>query len=161
MSEPAAPPAKRPIVVATLYTYCAMVIVLGLIALGVGVVMMAFADLFDMDEPEGWMIGGGITIFISGAIAVIHAVPFFLKRNDTSWRFIFGLLIAYIVVWGLTLFTMPLLAIPALLLSAWIKPKVKDYYGVVAPQQREYYGERRRGADWNDGWDEAWDRPRQ
>src|SRR5436190_636004 len=114
MSEPAPAPAKRPTVVALLWTYCGVVILLGLIVLAGGVVMMVFADLFDSDEPEDYMVGGGIMIFVSGAIAVIHAVPLFLKRSDASWRTIFGLLIAYIVVWGLTFFTLPFLVFPAL-----------------------------------------------
>lgn len=161
MSEPAPTPAKRPTVVAALYAYCAMVILLALIALGSGIVMMVFAEDLDEDDPEFFLVVGGVVIFVSGAIAVIHAVPLFLGRSDASWRTIFGFLIAYIAVWGLTLFTLPLLTFPALLLNAWIKPKVKDYYGVETPRQREYYSERRRGADWDDGWDEKWDRTRE
>src|SRR5262245_6837259 len=161
MSEATATPARRPTVVALLYAYCAVVILLALIALGAGAVMMAFADDFDAYDSESFLIGGGVVAFLGGALGVIHAVPLFLRRSDSSWRVIFGFLIAYIILWGMTFYLLPLLAIPALLLSRWIQPYVTDYYGVITARPREYYGQRRRGADWDDGWDTAWDRPRQ
>ena len=154
MIEPT--PAKRPTVVALLWTYCGVVILLGLIALVGGIVMIVFADLFDLDESEDYYVGGGIVAFVSIAVMVIHAVPLFLKRDDTAWRIIYGFLITYLVIWGL--FCTPFLLFPVLLMVGWIRPNVKAYYGVKPEVERDH-GQRQR-MNWDDGWDEQWDRPR-
>jgi hypothetical protein len=158
MSDPA--PARRPTPVALLWTYCAAMIMLGLIVLAVAVVMMVHPELFDMDEPEDYFTLGGVVAFAGLAIMLFHTVPMFLKRDDTAWRVIHGFLIAYIVIWGLTVFSWPVMLFPALLLGAWRRPTVKAYYNVVVENVRGGYN-MRRPADWDDGWDEEWDKPRQ
>src|SRR5262245_50243344 len=110
MSEPAAPPVKRPIVVAFLYAYCVVAILLGLIVLAGGVALMDLANSLDSDDQLATIVSG-VVIFGGVALAVIHAVPLFLKRSDTSWRIVLGFLLSYIVIWGC--FFAPFLVFPA------------------------------------------------
>lgn len=80
------------------------------------------------------MIGGGVVILMGGLLAVIHAVPLFLKRSDRSWRVILGFLITYLVIWALYLG--PFLVFPAVLIALWLRQNARDYYGFIEEWDR-------------------------
>jgi hypothetical protein len=143
--------AGRPAVVNWLWGYCAFMIFVGVCCLVGGILVAANSDWIDGgDDPETWLIVGCILAFAGVAAGLMHAVPFFLRRNEASWKLIHGLLIASLIVWALffTLFIVP----SVILLTFWGKQEVKDYYGIEDKHRRR----RRR----DDGWDKNWDRPR-
>jgi hypothetical protein len=156
-SEPGSAPMNRPRAVTLFWMYCSAMVLLGLYTLLLGIHVIVRGSESDYPQSEDRYIGGGIVALIGFAVALFHAVPPILTRNDTSWRVIYGFLIAYMVLCGLTIW--PLIMFPVLLFRAWQRPIVKEYYGVVAETQLDHYRRRRR--DWDDGWDDEWDRPRQ
>jgi hypothetical protein len=149
-------PAKRPVLIRLFWVYCGITILAGTCALFGGIVLIGVADVVDWDdEPEVFYVIGGILAIVSAIAIVLHAIPLFLKRKDSSWKIIHGLLIALAVFWGL--FFTPFILFPVLLISWWGSKNVKEYFGVAIEPE---FAPRGRRANWDDGWDEKWDRPR-
>jgi hypothetical protein len=144
---------QRPDTVTFLWVYCAISILVGLLSLAGGITMAALANYRDRDEPEDYIVGG--LLAIGGlAVALSHAVPLILKRDETSWRVNHGFLIGYMIVWALVF--PPAIICPILFISRWRRQDVKEYFGVLIIPERE----QRRQARRDDAWDDAWDRPR-
>ncbi len=143
--------ASRPAVVNWLWAYCGFMIFVGVCCVLGGIALaLNAAEIEGAQEEETWLIVGCIVAFAGVAAGLIHALPFFLQRNESSWKLINGLLIASLIIWVITIWP---LCVPSIILMAqWGKREVKEYYGI-----EDKFGRRRRR---DDGWDEDWDRQR-
>src|SRR5207244_4259713 len=99
MSAP--PPAKRPMTVVLFWVYCAMTIMVALLAIFGGVMVMAYGEQFNpSEEVETWYVLGGLAAAFGIVGIVLHLIPAFCPRSRAGWSIIQGLLIAYVVFWS-------------------------------------------------------------